>query len=186
MPVKNLTDQLRQISTSMQQSSSQLQQLMTDLPKQLDKQATTDKQLYELAYPAGQSCAPLVTKESQHAAQHGSSSNWGTGSVVGSSAAPSLRSRSVRSASSSAASGSALGQHPLPLLRVPEVAEQQVGGVCAAAGQHSQTSIMHEQLYALVWMACTACWRVWDDTPASGAKCPSCWAIVQSTLQLSA
>lgn len=127
MPVKHLTDQLRQLSTSMQQNNNQISRLITDLPQQLDKQAALDKQLYELAHPPGQTCAPLVTRESSQGGQHGSSSQRGAGSVIGSSIAPSLRSRSVRSASSSAASSSALGHHQLALLRLPEVAEQQVG-----------------------------------------------------------
>lgn len=130
MPVKHLTDQLKTLSTNLQQSSTHITQLITDLPQQLDQHALVDQQLHELAYPGGQSSAQLVPNPGPlgglHSSSGGGSSIRGLGSAIGSSAAPSVRSVSVRSASSGATSSSVPGQHPLPLLRVPEVAEAQV------------------------------------------------------------
>eukprot|EP00878_Enallax_costatus_P032597 GHUV01035839.1.p1 GENE.GHUV01035839.1~~GHUV01035839.1.p1 ORF type:complete len:609 (+),score=232.28 GHUV01035839.1:862-2688(+) len=144
VPVKHLTDQLRALSINLQQSTSHITQLITELPKQLDEQTSINQQLYELAYPAGQSSAPFVSNPSLLGALHGSigggSSIRGLGSTIGSSAAPSVRSMSVRSTSSGATSNSALGQHPLPLLRVPEVAEAQVGNQSRTAVDQSHVT----------------------------------------------
>lgn len=125
VPVKHLTDALQQLASSMQQGSCQVHQLLTDLPLQLDSHLATAKQLHLLAFPPGQSCAPLVAPwQGHHHTGGGSSSGWDGAS---SSAAPSIRSmRSTTSSGGGSSAVSAAHHHPLPLLRVPDVAEAQL------------------------------------------------------------
>jgi septal ring factor EnvC (AmiA/AmiB activator) len=149
---RDLTDQLQHLSSSSQQRSSQLQQLLEKLPQQLDRHLATAKQLHLLAFPPGQSCAPLVPAPAHHHGQIGSSAGgWDNASSAGAaSAAPSIR--SLRSASSSAASSGGHHNHPLPLLRVPEVAEaqQQLEACCQGLGRDMHRLVMKQNEYAVV------------------------------------
>lgn len=154
MPSKHLTDQLQHLSSSTQQRSSQLQQLLQELPQQLDRHLATAQQLHLLAFPPGQTCAPLVPAAPGHHHGHiGSSSTggWDGASSAGTaSAAPSIR--SMRSASSSAASSGGGHGHPLPLLRVPEVAEaqQQLEACCQGLGRDMHRLVLKQNEYAVV------------------------------------
>jgi hypothetical protein len=152
MPSYHLTEQLQRLASSAQQSSSQLQQLLEEMPQQLDRHLATAKQLHLLAFPPGQSCAPLVPAPAHQHGQIGSSAGgWdGASSAGATSVAPSIR--SLRSASSSAASSGGHHNHPLPLLRVPEVAEaqQQLEACCAGLGRDMQRLILKQNEYAAV------------------------------------
>jgi hypothetical protein len=152
MPSKDLTDKLQLLASSTQQSSSQLQQLLEQLPQQLDSHLATAKQLHLLAFPPGQTCAPLVPAPAHQHGQIGSSAGgWdGASSAGATSVAPSIR--SLRSASSSAASSGGHHNHPLPLLRVPEVAEaqQQLEACCQGLGRDMHRLVMKQNEYAVV------------------------------------
>eukprot|EP00879_Flechtneria_rotunda_P010204 GHRR01010668.1.p1 GENE.GHRR01010668.1~~GHRR01010668.1.p1 ORF type:complete len:477 (+),score=164.03 GHRR01010668.1:440-1870(+) len=121
--VNQLTDKLQQLADRVQKGSSQIQQLLQDMPQQLDEHTQAARQLHLLVFPPGQVNAPIVTSNAPTG--KGGSSIWGPASSVGTSAPASIRSRHSGTSSATNNSLAQHSNHPMPALRVPEVAEAQ-------------------------------------------------------------
>jgi hypothetical protein len=123
-PSAGLADKLQQLSSSLQQGATSLQRLLELLPQQLEQHKQSACELHRTAFPPGQ---PLYVPGSTSgggglaaaaAPPSAAGSTWG-GSQ---SAAPSMRS-THHSTSSGGGVDAGSGQHPRPLLVLPEVAE---------------------------------------------------------------